>query len=77
MDFFSSIIITEDVFYFLLVLKSSLDKSLYLEEMIEKDIENCEAVHDDPLIGQISFDDLLAEIRCWFRDHTVNTKIEN
>ena len=35
-----------------------------MEEMIEKNINESEEVMDEPLIGQINLDDLLAEIRC-------------
>jgi len=35
-----------------------------MEEMIEENINEREEVMDEPLVGQISLDDLLAEIRC-------------
>lgn len=35
-----------------------------MEEMIEENINEREEAMDEPLIGQISLDDLLAEIRC-------------
>ena len=35
-----------------------------MEEMIEENINEREEAMDEPLVGQISLDDLLAEIRC-------------
>ena len=35
-----------------------------MEELIEENINDREDTSNEPLIGQISLDDLLAEIRC-------------